>query len=203
MQPQINMNDLKKGDCAFYQGIPTHELSNGNLYFIEDIRGDTAILGEMVGDNINSIKAPINELYPFRDAHLLNYEIAHARRECKVRGTWTLPIGEKSNIKLEGLAKFQTEDYLREINLTDIAGQGDDIPDDNKYFNCWCCGGVRFRTADVNKPIVVFSGLENPGGEPYRTMDGHHRFDKRKWLGHTTIMAYVMPFEEVLPYVNW
>ena len=200
------MTVIKKGDCAFYQGLPTHELINGDKYFVEDIQGDMATVYETDTGRIfepNPIKVSLSELYPTRKLMSLNNDIAYARYECTLKGIWTLPMEGKSNIQLLGLAKFQTEEYLKEINLTDIAGQADDLPERIKYHSCRCCHGVRFRTADTNKPIVVFSGLDNPGGEPYRTIDGYHRYDKRKWLGHTTIMAYVMPFEEVLPYANW
>lgn len=118
----------------------------------------------------------------------------------KVCGVWEVPGGALS---CRGLIKLCTEDRLQEVSFDDIGGMTMDLPERMRGPNCICCGGQRFLTADVKKPLFLIEGLKDPHQDrKYRCMDGKHRIEKLRWLGYNSAKAYVIHIDEATPYLH-
>lgn len=186
------MYNYEKGDSVIYKGLP-NGLENGGIYLIEEVLEDSVILYNE-GECEKSLLYPLREYTGNEENHPVYYED-------RIAGVWTLPSNRRF-ISLKGLIDFYTDDRLMEVKLDDLDGCGLDLPERMRGENCACCGGERFITADAKKPLILFAGLMNPMGRPYRVMDGLHRIGKLRWMGRDSAMAYVLHIDEVLPYFN-
>lgn len=61
---------------------------------------------------------------------------------------------------------------------------------------------IRYKKADVSYPIIVLSGLKDYDGKVYRMIDGRHRLLKSMDNKSIQISAYIIPWEEVLRFVE-
>lgn len=67
------------------------------------------------------------------------------------------------------------------INISDISHKELDSIDITE---------ARYLTANINYPIIVVKGMQNPHNKMYRMIDGRHRLLKQ--INNKTINAYVL-----------
>ena len=184
---------FKPGDTVIYTGLPG-ELANGGLYLVESVGNNMLTL-------MNHGKHFLKDFYPLREFNG-NDEIHEPYLFDEISGEWTLP-SDRSSLNLMGLVRLCNEDSLQTVLISDVGGIGWDLPERMRGLTCACCGGERFITADMDKPIFLIEGLPDPYlGRRYRQMDGKHRTAKRIYFGHTTTPAYVFHIDDLLPYFN-
>ena len=182
------------GDSVIYTGLPG-ALANGKIYVVDGVGENNITLMDQHGEYQAEDFYPMREFRGNDDNHLTNFNE-------RIAGKWTLP-SDGQVLMLRGLIKLCTEDKLQTIDISDIGGMGFDLPDRMLGKTCACCGGERFITADMQKPIFLIDGLvDEQLGRRYRNMDGKHRIAKRKYFGLTTVEAYVFHIDEILPYIN-
>jgi len=186
---------FKPGDCIIYTSLPGY-LMNGSLYMVQSVVDETTItLVDIDGE------FPTSDFYPLREFNG-NDEIHEPYLFDEISGEWTLP-SNRSSLNLRGLVRLCNEDSLQTVLISDVGGIGWDLPERMRGLTCACCGGKRFITADMDKPIFLIEGLPDPYlGRRYRQMDGKHRTAKRIYFGHTTTPAYVFHIDDLLPYFN-
>ena len=102
-------------------------------------------------------------------------------------------------IELSQLTPLLTEDRLKTLSLTDIAWKGKHLPDKFRGENCICCGGVRYREADIQYPCIVVEDMPNMYKNKYRLIDGKHRIEKLS----SKADCYVLTWENICDIITW
>jgi hypothetical protein len=54
---------------------------------------------------------------------------------------------------------------------------------------------ARYITANINYPVIVVQGMQNPHNKPYRMIDGRHRLLKQ--INNKTVNAYVLTEQDI------
>ncbi len=185
---------FKPGDCVIYAGRPA-ELNNGEAYLVTEVGTDTITLLDY-GTHL------AKNFYQMRDFDG-NDDSTPTYHYDPTSGEWIIPFEGLGQLNLRGVYPQCTEEKLQSVLISDVGGIGWDLPDRMRGLTCACCGGRRFITADMNKPIFLIDGLHDPHlGRRYRQMDGKHRTAKRIHFGYTHTPAYVFHIDELMPYIN-
>ena len=110
---------------------------------------------------------------------------------------------EKFKLELSQLSPLLTEDKLRRIQLDEIAWKGKHLPMKFTGENCICCGGKRYKNADIRYPGIVVEGMPNMYGDKYRLIDGKHRIRKLYGRFEEDALFYVLYIDEIEGLIQW
>ena len=116
----------------------------------------------------------------------------HAGSVSYCYGDWRLNK-QPFTLELSQLTPLLTKERLQTLSLDDIAWKGKHLPSKFTGNNCICCGGARYREADIQYPCIVVEGMSNMYGNKYRLIDGKHRVQKLQGIS----TFYVLTWEDI------
>lgn len=118
-------------------------------------------------------------------------------------GDWRIhSLSEDNNLILpiQKIEHLLTEDKLQLVQHKDIAWKGKHLYPFHNLENCVCCEGKRYASCDIKYPGIITEG-HNPYDNKYRMIDGKHRMQKMRYLGMTQSQYYLIPFNELIPFI--
>lgn len=110
----------------------------------------------------------------------------------RINAEWSLPNIERGSIDCRLLFRYvQANNFAAKlIRLSEISHKPLDIDRSS----------ARFQAADVNYPLLIVDGMQNPDNRRYRLVDGRHRL--LKLLPCSEVRCYVIPLDVALYYVR-